>query len=177
MAPTVDLDLGKRLLAKLGLAVGYKILGTEFLATPYSRTLRAGFREAKREKRVDIPVRGTGFLDGNSLGEAATVLAWPGGWVLQVQIVAEMLGLTVITPSGRSMMVMISDDPVFVAKAKKAYAEGAVWVTVPMAREAVGPVPLPDYLAHQLGNISVPALAALANKRGNASKLPPCGSA
>lgn len=141
----VDADLGTRLLAKLGLAIGYKILGPEFLATAYAKTLRAGFREADPKKRRDIQIRGAGILGGNDLSGAEKIVAWPGGWVLMVTIVAEKLGLTVVAPSGPSMMVMICDDPDLVAKAKPAFGDGVVWVTVPLAREAVGPIPLAAY--------------------------------
>ena len=47
--------LAHRLLAKLGLALGYKLLGAPFLATDYAKNLRNGFREADSEKRRQIP--------------------------------------------------------------------------------------------------------------------------
>jgi len=50
-------------------------------------------------------------------------------------------------------------------------------VTVPSLGEAVGPLWLPDFAAHQLGEISHPALHALAAKRIDPSILPDCGLA
>lgn len=46
-------------------------------------------------------------------------------------------------------------------------------ITVPAAATAVGPIPLPAYLAHKLQEKAWPELAAL-EARANASQLPPC---
>jgi hypothetical protein len=53
-------------------------------------------------------------------------------------------------------------------------SNGQVWLTVPPLGEAVGPIPLPDYIAHRSQVTSVPALAALGAKRIDPSTLPPC---
>jgi len=175
--PAISFDLGNRMLAKLGLGVGYKLLGAAFLETDYARNLRLGMREANAEKRRLIPVRGSGFLDGQGLGGAEEVLRWSGGWVLMVSIVAGNLGLCTISPSGRSMSVLISHDQTLIATLDPKYADGVVWITVMAAEEAVGPISLVEYLGHQTNTVTVPSLMALASKRGDRAKLPPCRSA
>jgi hypothetical protein len=174
MRSTISLDLGSRMLAKLGLGVGYKLLGTAFLHTEYAKDLRRGMREANAEKRRSIPVRGSGFLDNRGLRGAETILAWPGAWVLLINVVAEELALSVISPSGRSMVVLISDNKELVSTLNLKFREGMVWVTIPAASEAVGPIPLPEYLAHKTDMDAVAQLVALAAKRGDRTKLPPC---
>jgi hypothetical protein len=170
----IRFDLANRMLAKLGLAVGYKLFGRSFLETDYAKNLRRGFWEANIEKRRDIPVRGSGFLSQDGIGGAEEVLAWPGGWVLTVNIVEGNLGLSVISPSGRSMTVMVCDDPTLVSRLEGSYRNGGVWITVPAAQDAVGPISLPEYLAHQTDTRALPALIALASKRGDPGTLPPC---
>jgi len=170
----VSLDLGSRMLAKLGLAVGYKLLGPNFLKTDYALNLRRGMREANVEKRRSIPVRGSGFLASPGLGGAEKLLAWPGGWVLMVNLMEGNLGLCVISPSGRAMSVLVSDDKTLVSTLDPSYRDGVIWITVPAAGEAVGPILLPEYLAHQTGMSAVQELTALASKRGDRTKLPPC---
>ena len=170
----IRVDLGSRMLAKLGLAVGYNLLGPDFLETDYAINLRRGMREANLEKRRSIPVRGSGFLSNAGLGGAESVLAWPGGWVLMVNLVQSKLGLCVISPSGHSMMVLVSEEPGLVGALDPQYKDGMVWITVPVAKRAVGPIPLPEYLAHMLGERELPALTLLASKRGDSTKLPPC---
>lgn len=55
-------DTGTRMLAKLALAVGYKLFGTDFLDTAYATTLRNGLWERDANKRKKLSVKGTGYL-------------------------------------------------------------------------------------------------------------------
>jgi len=174
VTPVVRPDLGSRLLAKLALAIGHKLLGGEFLATDYAKHLRKGFREAKMEKRMAIPIHGTGFFNDPALGGAEKTLKWPSGWVLFLHIVAEKLALTVITPSGEAMIVYVCDQPALVGKLVPAYKDGMVWITIPSLGEAVGPISLPTYIAHQTEAALLPQLSELAAKRQDPSRLPPC---
>jgi len=168
-------DVGTRMLAKLALGLGYKLLGASFLNTPYAAHLRAGFREADAEKRRTIPVKGSGYLAGSKLAELGSALTWTGGWVLVVQRAHGQLLLTVVAPSGQLMTVAISDDAALVSTLDNVYDEGVVWITVPPAEEAVGPKALPDYLNYTLNGAADPDLEGLAAKRGDAGTLPPCG--
>lgn len=170
----ISVDLGNRLLAKLGLAVGYKLLGAAFLETHYAKTLRRGMREANVEKRKLIQIRGSGFLGGAGLSGAENILAWPGGWVLMINIVEDKLGLCVVSPSGRAMSVLISDDQTLLSTLDPKYKSGIIWITVPAAKDAVGPISMADYLAHQTNACALPELTSLAEKRGDRTKLPPC---
>jgi hypothetical protein len=170
----IRFDVGNRFLAKLGLAIGYKLLGGPFLATDYAMNLRKGFREADTEKRRQIPVHGTGFLQNQGLGGVEKVMTWPGGWVLLLKVVSEVLCLSVISPSGKTMTVLVCDQPKLVGGLDPAYRDGSVWVTIPSLGEAVGPIPLPDYLAHQTRVSSHPELTMLASKRIDPATLPPC---
>jgi hypothetical protein len=86
----------------------------------------------------------------------------------------ELLSLAVIAPSGRSMNVLVCEEPDLVNGLDSTYSNGQVWLTVPPLGEAVGPIPLPDYIAHRSQVRSVPALAALGAKRIDPSTLPPC---
>ncbi len=174
LQPLISLDVSNRMLAKLGLAVGYKLLGASFLETEHGKNLRAGMREANFEKRQDIAVRGSGLFGQAGLEAAKDVLAWPGGWVLLVSVVQDSLFLGVVVPSGKSMTVLISDEAALVATVDPKYKDGAIWVTVPAAGEAAGPVLLPEYLAHQTGVSALPVLTTLASKRGDRTNLPPC---
>ena len=81
---------------KLGLAIGYKLVGSSFLATEYAKHLRKGFFEGDSAKRREIPVRGMPFLNGQLAGQIANVLFWPGAWVLILVLAEEKLHLSVI---------------------------------------------------------------------------------
>lgn len=174
LRPVISADLGNRMLAKLGLAVGYKLLGSAFLATDYAKQLRWGMREAKPEKRRLIPVRGSGFLSGTGLNGAERVFQWPGGWVLLLNVVEGNLVLSVVAPSGRSMTISICEDQTLLAKLDPKYLEGIVWITVLAAGKAVGPISLADYLGHQTSSARLPELEALSSQRGDPKALPSC---
>ena len=170
----ISVDTGNRMLAKLGLAVGYKLLGAAFLETENGENLRRGMREAKFEKRQGLTVHGSGLFGQSGLEAVQDVLAWRGGWVLLVNMVEGKLSLSVIVPSGKSMTVLISDDAALVENLDPKYEDGVIWVTVPAAGEAVGPIPLAEYLAHKTGMSTLPTLVSLEAKRGDLAKLPPC---
>lgn len=80
--PVIPKDVDHRFLAKVALAIGYKLMGTPFLESADGKTLHRGFREANSTKRPNIPVFGAGYMNPLGLGEAETVLRWTGAWVL-----------------------------------------------------------------------------------------------
>ncbi|MGZ7870396.1 HNH endonuclease (plasmid) [Methylobacterium radiotolerans] len=171
----IALGADGRFLAKLALAVGYKLFGARFLATPYGLDLRKAFREANHEKRRQIPIRGSGYLRSVNLGGVEDRLRWPGGWVLLLLRQADTLSLTVQPPSGRSMVIQVTDDPDLLDTLGPEYRDGVAWLTVPQAATAVGPIPYPEYLAHQLGQHAHAEFGALEKLRGQRDRLPPTG--
>jgi hypothetical protein len=172
----IDLDVGERFLAKLGLAIGYKLLSAPFLATDYAKNLQCAFREADVEKRRQIPLRWMTYLNGIGLGGSERLLFWPGGWVLLLNVVDQDLVLTIVAPSSKPMGLVVCDHPTLVSKLDKVYRDGSIWITIPALGEAVGPVPLPSYIAHQTNALPLPKLVALANQRTDPQALPPCGA-
>jgi hypothetical protein len=171
---TMQPDADCRFLAKLGLAIGYKVFGTPFLATSCAQNLRKQFREADATKRRLVPVQSSGFLQGQSLNDAGKVQSWLGGWVLTLLVLDQKLCLWIVTPSAKSMSVVICDEHGLVTGLAKEYLQGSVWITIPSLGEAVGPIPLLDYLAHQIGELQLADLVNLAAKRIDERLLPPC---
>ena len=170
----VRLDTGHRFLAKLALAVGYKIFGKSFLETNSARELRRGFREVNPDRRQDARVRGTGYLSNQPEIRAPEILGWRGAWVLITLTIDSQLALVVVPPSGRLMTIMVSDDKVFNEKLDELYKDGIVWLTVPTLGTALGPLSLLDYLAHQSKTLPSQQLLDLENRRISRSDLPRC---
>lgn len=172
---SIDNSVGTRLQAKLALALGFKIFGNSFLKTEYAKALRTSFREADPAKRPTSLVRGAGILSLGKLGGSEEKLRWLGGWLLWLKRQGDDTVLIVISPSAKVMMVVVSDDHALTNSLPPEHQTGLVWITVPSIEESVGPIAAPDYVAHQLGNIQHPALAALEAKRVGASSIPDCG--
>ena len=142
--PVIKTDLGTRFLAKLGLAIGFKLLDAPFLSTEYAQHLRAGFREADQEKIKQIPVNGTGYLSGHGLNGVEKVLHWPGAWVLLVKVTGGILSLSVVSPSGKNMNVVVCKESGLLTNLDEEYKNGKVWLTIPSLGEAAGPINTPN---------------------------------
>lgn len=168
----IKTDAGVRFMAKLGLAIGCQLFGAEFGDHPEGEKLRRFFRQPDPKLRNDIPVHGAGYFSGDMV--QADVLNWPGGWVLVIQMVHDRLALSVVTPSGRRMVVQITADAALIARLEACYKEGMAWIVVPSISTAIGPIALPDYVAHIAKVIPNAELADIENARIDPSKLPPC---
>lgn len=163
-----------RFLPKLGIALGYQLFGAPYLDTQYAQTLRRALWERDDAVRETLPVVGVGYFSSESRGLFGDILKWPAGWVLLIKRQKEKLMLSVVTPSGRGMQGLICNDPSLVAGLSPDHDEGTVWITVPPLSQAVGPIGLPDYLAHKLGNATSPHLTALEGQLIDPATLPAC---
>jgi hypothetical protein len=172
---TVSLGADTRFLAKLALAIGYKLFGTRFLDAADGLNLRKAFREADGERRRQIPIRGSGYYSGVDLAGLNDTLRWPGGWVLLLIRHAHALVLSVQSPSGRPLVIQVTDDPALLEELDAEYRDGVIWVTVPSTARAVGPMSFPEFLAHQIGQSAHPGLRELEALRGQRGRLPPTG--
>jgi HNH endonuclease len=170
----LSVDPDHRLLAKLALGIGYTLFGQKFLHTAYAGYLRQGMREKDRVKRAQLPIRGVGFLNSVS-SNALRVLAFPGAWVIQLKIVETFFMLSIVTPLGNSMIIVISDSQeLWNETIFEPYQEGVFYVVVPAAATAVGPISTSDYLSHISKQRPFPSLAQIEAKKINPASLPPC---
>ena len=169
---SLPLHADARFLSKLALAVGFKIFGQSFMTSDDARLHRRSFREADPLKRVDLKIRGTGFLKEDDSPELSEFLKWPGAWQLLLQQVNGALALVVTAPSGRKMVVQITDDRELLEQLGHDYLEGKHWLVVPQVQKGVGPTPYPKYLAHILGSQPLVELEQLAARRTAPSTLP-----
>jgi hypothetical protein len=85
------------------------------------------------------------------------------------------LDLSVFPPSGHLLAIQVSDDASLIDKLTPEYDDGVVWLTIPAAGCAVGPMKLQEYVAHTKAVSVHPELKALDALRGDPSRLPPTG--
>ena len=167
------IDTDHRFLCKLGLAIGCKLFGSDFGNHAQGAQLRKAFRDPDPVRRKQIPIRGSGYFGGPKESPLA-ILGWPAAWVLIVKRNGDALGLTIVSPSGKLMAIQITEDPSLFAALGQEYVDGLVWVTVPPLGKAAGPILMPDYAAHLIGEILHPELSALAAPRIDPATLPAC---
>jgi hypothetical protein len=171
----IKLVTGTRMLAKLALAVGYKLFGVGFLNSEYGNTLRLSLWERDTNRRNKHAVYGTGYLGQQPFADLKGILHWPGGWVLLLKVsVLRTLVLFVLTPTGKTMSVMVTDSAVLLETLDDSFTEGKVWLTIPSLSRSEGPIGLPDYTAHVAGVRRICVLEAIEAMRVDRSSLPPC---
>lgn len=147
-----DTDFGSRFLCKVALGAGHNIIGEGFLLSKCANKLRAYFREDDPNQRAKIDVRGVGFISSqnDSLGE---ILHTPERWTFAIMSNNENLHLTAVSPAGRPMTIMITNDRKFVDLAMNEYSEGVIWTTNPTIVEASGPTPLMSFLNNKAASL------------------------
>lgn len=170
---SIQVDAGHRFLCKVALAAGCKLFGPEFTNHPHGYNLRRAFREPSPERRQEFPVRGSGYFN-DVMNPALAVMAWTAGWVLMVQLLDKVLVLSVVTPTGKVMAIQVTDDVNLIADISSDYTDGIMWLTVPTLSKAVGPMPLPNYIAHKLNTLQNSELTEIENARIDPALLPPC---
>lgn len=168
----VDLDYSNRFLCKLALGVGRELWGEAYLKTSYAGHLSRALWERDFEVRQTIPVRGSGFFGGLTAKLSRLPLAWPGGWLLLLMKAGGLPCLVVLTPDGKAMITLLSDDPAL-ADALPISDEGEIHVVVPAVGTSAGPIPFEDYLAFVTGVGTHPELQRLQSLRRDPSTLPP----
>lgn len=168
----VQQDFETRFLAKFARGIGYKLFGAPFLSTECAGHLKAALWEKDFAKRALIPVRGKGFFDDGLDIEA---LWWPGAYTIVLLPTEADFVAVLYLQRGKSLGIVVSDQPEFWKTPElEEYREGIVFLILPQLGRAVGPVSLPDYLAHRLRCFIHPELAELENKRKDPSSFPPC---
>jgi len=141
-----DVDYGCRFLCKLALGVGHNIIGKKFLRSQSAKRLRAYFREADPQKRAKINLKGVGYISSKN-DEIGKILRTPSKWTFAVTLHEETLCLSVISPMGKAMTIPITNERKLIVKVDNKFREGIVWATNPNVVDAIGPIPIMDYLS------------------------------
>ena len=173
MRLSLRLDFSDRFLAKLSLGLGANIFSSDYLLSPYAEELRKLLWQRKPNANYTPSVRGTNLWQERNLEPLARFTGWPGAWTILLYGAQEGFLLYLSTPGERGMSMVISDDnSLWTAAEFNAYREGIMYFVIPERGVFIGPVPLPHYLAHRLGNFVDPQLASLEALRIDPTKLP-----
>ncbi len=168
----ISVDFSTRFLVKLALGVGREVGGEAFLNAAYTRQLTKALWERDFETRQTIAIRGSGFFGGLGKALRSARLKWTGGWVLILMLIEGKACIVIVTPSGEAMNILVSDDPEVISNTSLFGDDGQVYLAVPAASEAIGPIPWLEYLAFMLEGTDHAELRRLHDLRGNPSRLP-----
>jgi HNH endonuclease len=164
----IDVNSERRWLCKIALGLGSNICSAEFLISEYRSALKAAlWSQNCYDEHTSI--RGSGYWE---LNEKLKFLSRPASWVLLIALTIEGLSLTVVTPSGKSMIICICDDPTLV---QWHYTEKQqLFLVFPTIGESVGPLRLSEYLDHLQGNSLHSKIAKIEQKQVEFKTLPKC---
>lgn len=169
-------DFPDRFQAKLALGLTHTILGGAATFSPYGDALRERLWNRDEREGESVALRGTGWWDDKALGDAKEFFGWKDGWTVVTSSYPDAFGITVMTPTGKSFSMLLSDDPsTWKSDVDPTLLRGAAFVFVPQRNTCLGPIPLIDYVSHQLAIRRNPALAKLEEVRVDRSQLPSKG--
>ncbi|WP_414441210.1 hypothetical protein [Burkholderia sp. 22PA0106] len=154
----------ERFLAKLARGIGYKLFGEAYLDTQYGIGIQLALWEKDRSARGNL-IRGVPLFS-DSLRTVKSHISVPGTYSVLLWAIADVFALILTLPDGNSLSVVISDEPGLWSAAQfDSYREGVLFIVAPQIQTCVGPVALPEFLAHVLGNAPLQSITALEGKR------------
>jgi hypothetical protein len=157
---TISKDYGSRFLAKVGLGFGGLFLGPTFRQSVSADLLRKFLWTPDFQKRQQIPVSGSNFLEPIE-PRLTALLHWPGGHLLLMLPWAHRLILYASFFEKQTATTLISSDPGdWEGRVQK---DGTLYVISPGVRRAVGPIALSQFFLHRTGTTE-PELASLASE-------------
>jgi hypothetical protein len=119
-------------------------------------------------------VRGSGYWQAHEFSNLSATISLAGAWTFLLQAHKEALFLSLCTPGGRLMTVVITNESSLLSRSViETYYFGVLYFAVPQRRMFIGPVQLPRYLAHRSGSSVSPVIAELETMKVDASLLPP----
>lgn len=173
----VQADFDGRFLCKVALGLGHKIFGAQHGESAYGAELRKGLWVRDVRERRDLKIRGTGMLGGGGgtiPQQLREFLTWPGAWTICIWSHADLLAAHIHSPSGSRLSIVIAEDITQYAATDTAlYLDGQIYMISLPGESFVGPIALPDFLGHKLGNKAVPGLRAIELRDDIANLLPP----
>ena len=170
----VQVDFADRFLAKLSLGLADSILGPAAVRSPYADHLRTALWTRDPEVRAALPIKGVGFWAGDQqLSAVAQALHAPGAWTILLWAQREALTCVIVSPGGRPMMTVVSDDSsLWPEHIGSTYGQGVVHIAIPERQEWLGPIPLANVIATKLGNMRDATLARLDAMREEGKRVP-----
>ena len=152
-------DHSQRFLTKLALGMGEALFGGRFIATRLARRLRRGFWQQK-------PQAVAFFHAPAGFGLAGT-------WCLCLAVREDVLGLSIVTPAGKTLNIAIADEPDLWRGAEhEDLRDGVVYIAIPQREIFTQGLPLRACLDHCAGSGLNPVLSGLEALRTNPRHLP-----
>ncbi|TBF43443.1 HNH endonuclease (plasmid) [Rhizobium leguminosarum] len=173
----VQADFDGRFLCKLALGIGHKIFGKRHGESGYGAELRKGLWAKHGRERRELRIHGTGMLGKGQDTVAQQLrefLTWPGAWTICIWNHGDRLAAHVHSPGGIKLSIVIAEElSSYPEIDPEIYRDGQMYIISLPGESFVGPLALPEVLAHKLGNRVVRALSEIEMFGDSMSMLPP----
>ena len=152
-------DFSQRFLIRLALTTGKALFGDGFVQRPFTRLLRRAFWNQQPQ--------------AHSIALVEKPFALQGAWTLTLKIAQDILGLVIVSPTGKRLDCQIADDPqLWTDPRHENLRQGVVFIIIPQRQIFTQGLPLADCLAHRGGNRVHPEIARLEALRVTPRQLP-----
>jgi hypothetical protein len=160
---TLELGFEQRFLAKVGRFLGFNLFGEKYLCTQRAKDLKEVLWEQRSERRFEL-MRARYSRD--ELVEYGRTVGVAGAYSVLLMPINGFFTAILTLPGGKTMAVEISHTPeLWSGEEFQAYLAGVIYVIAPPVDVFLGPLSLPDFLAHRSGKDEIARLAALEKRR------------
>ena len=160
----IQIGFEERFMAKLARGIGYKLFGEAGLDSTVGKRNLAAMWEKDHAKRAAL-LAGTPLF-GATAHDLQGMTAIDGAYTVLIMVTGDRCIMAVSLPSGRMFSILLVDEPALWAGPEFTdYRHGVIHVIAPQIDTFIGPMWLPDFLAHKTGDIENTELAKLEKRR------------
>lgn len=162
----INIDFDRRFLCKLALAMAYGLFGEDFLTSKYAEELRKGIWHRQDISSDEIEhstpqisgVSSLGFVDE----KLNKILSTKGGTVILIMQVAQEFAMQLMIGERSFGCIKIADSQLATPEIMQNFGNGIVFIFYKFLKKSIS-IPLPNYVAHKLGNHLNQELSELEN--------------
>lgn len=166
----INLGYEQRFLAKVALGIGFNLLGEEYLESEYALELRKCLWERDYQKRCELKIRGTGFL--NEHEQMKDILSYSGAHLINILSVGKELVVGFCLYGVLLAQVVISDDKKYFSD-RHELKNGLIYLLFPQIKKSLGPITLVKFIAFKYAGDKITELEDIEKERISFQSLPP----
>lgn len=166
-------DFDSRIMAKIALGVGCSLFGAQYFNSSFANRLRSALWARNPRDRAVLEIPGRSYLGDAQDPQFPKILGWPTGYTVAVTpIKGNGLALT-LTMFGKKAMTILITDEYSRYRTDDIGAHGNISILVPSHQFWHGPIPVEQFVAHNVGSGKIPELVAADGWLKDKTQYPP----